>query len=133
PSITATTELVVPRSMPITLLILLFSSLLAAAPGHFHDAGPERPAAKSVSFDDLFHHNPVGVGVRLLVRHRLVQRGIEGRTYGGVGDDSDAFQDREKLLVNHLYAFDNASVCSCFGGLDGPLQVVHDGRELPRQ
>ncbi len=133
PSITATTELVVPRSIPITLLILLFSSLLAAAPGHFHDAGPERPSAKSVSFDDLFHHNPVGVGVRLLVRHRLVQVGIEGRTYGGDGDDADPFQDREKLLVNHLYAFDHAAGRPGFGGLDGPLQVVDDGEEPHHQ
>src|SRR5690606_16112969 len=51
----------------------------------------------------------------------------------GDGDDADPFQDREKLLVNHLYAFDHAAGRPGFGGLDGPLQVVDDGKKLHHQ
>src|SRR5688572_4587959 len=74
PSITATTEFVVPRSMP---MILPMRSVLLRVVCDADERRADHPVMQAVAALQLADHFVVGSGGRVLVNDRLVQVGVE--------------------------------------------------------
>src|SRR5436305_41436 len=96
-SMAATTEFVVPRSMPMILPIgsvllriryvrvrgvrvrgIRVHGRVGRVVGHAHQGGSQDALTEAVAPLDLVDHQVVGVVARLLVHHGLVQVGVEG-------------------------------------------------------
>src|SRR5688500_19459982 len=71
PSMTATTEFVVPRSMP--MILPMGRSVLLRVVRHSDEARPDHPVVQAVSALHLADHFVVSMVGGLLVRDRLVQ------------------------------------------------------------
>ena len=61
--------------------------------------------------------------------HGVVEMGIEGFAQGVDLFDVQLFKGADKLIVGHLYAFDEI-VFRIFGSLKGSFQVVDDGKKI---
>src|SRR5918999_66737 len=80
PSMTATTEFVVPRSMP--MILPMGSSVLLRVVRHSDEARPDDPVVQAVAALHLADHFVVCMGGGVLVGHRLVEVRIERLSEG---------------------------------------------------
>src|SRR5262245_36090729 len=112
PSITATQELVVPRSIPITLptphlpaasprrrpicasVDLFGARSLALALGYLHQGGSQEPVAVRISFAIDLHHLALRDAGGRLVGQGLVPLGIEGLAEGILDGHALRLEDR---------------------------------------
>src|SRR6266571_5072998 len=143
PSITATHEFVVPRSMPITLPTphlahvdrpRRFGTSIASVdllrPGGGRDLdqrGAQEPVAVRIPFAVDLHHRAFGGARNGLVGERLMTLGIERPALGVVDRDALGFEDRQQLAPGQLDALAEGSVAAL--RLQRPVEVVENGDE----
>src|SRR5699024_7525690 len=131
PSMTDTQELVVPRSIPIILDIIIPPKYMAnmflqrviyESVGHFYHGKPNDliPAGKALL--EHFHHRVLLGGVVLHMHHGIVAVGVEGLAQSGNQLHTQATEGILKTLHGHLHALGVGLV----GGLllQSPLQVI---------
>src|SRR5918995_1360948 len=104
PSMTATTEFVVPRSMPMILPMGL--SVLLRVVRHSDEAWPDDPVVQAVAALHLADHVVVGMVDGLLMGDRLVEIGVEW-----LADRTDrrhalGLEDQAELALHQLDAVD---------------------------
>src|SRR5688572_20368618 len=75
PSMTATTEFVVPRSMP--MILPMGRSMLLRVVRHSDEARPDDPVVQAIAALQLADHFVIGMDGGVLVDDRLVQVGVE--------------------------------------------------------
>src|SRR4030042_366193 len=143
PSMTATTELVVPRSIPTTRDILrssLFRFRFRIRPcvlrgfGHHYLGRTHEPVVEQVSLFQLRDHMAWGVGVGGLFHDCLVSRRIKALSLGSDRGDTEALEYLEKLLQGHLYPAPDPLLITFPSSVpQGPLEVVDHGEQRLEQ
>src|SRR3990170_1184062 len=126
PSMMATTELVVPRSIPMILPMVIIS----CSSGDSDKRRPENSVVQDVSLPDHVDHVAIFDFVVVFVGQRFVEVGIETFSVSLDRFDAFGFEQCLELVVDQLdplgpglaFAFRRTI-------LERPLQVIQDGQE----
>src|SRR5437899_1670741 len=139
PSITATQELVVPRSMPITLPTPHLAALVASPEraqalsvdlhrsharvlGHLHQRGAQEPVPVGIALAVHLDHRALREPRRRLVGQGLVALGVEGLAQRALHRHPLRLQDGEQLPSRELDALPHRGVAD--PRLQGAVEVV---------
>src|SRR6266436_5976677 len=154
PSMMATHELVVPRSMPITFAMGLLrqtslakgvwyrrsswvrSTAIQVHNRRLRDDHPRRPQQPAVELVARLYHPDHRVwlrGARFLRQHRLVARRIERLAQRLDHRDPELLQRLGEQLQRGLLPLPQALRVRLIGVLHGQLQAVHHGQQLGRE
>src|SRR5918995_7434170 len=127
PSMTATTEFVVPRSMPMILPIV--SSVLLRVVRHSDEARPDDPVVQAVSPLHLADHFVVCMFGALFVSHRLVEVRVERLADGLDRRHALRLEDPAQLALHELHALDPGVVRLGRNVLECAVEVVEDSEQ----
>src|SRR5688500_413290 len=128
PSMAATTEFVVPRSMPMILPIV--SSMLLRVVRDADEARPDDPVVQPVTALHLADHCVVGMLGGLFVRHRFVEVGVERLADRLDRRHALRLEDAAELALHQLHALDPWVVRFGRHRLEGPIEVVEHREQL---
>src|SRR5687768_2820034 len=127
PSMTATTELVVPRSMPMILPIV--SSMLLWVVRHSDEARPDHPVVQPIAALHLADHFVIRMRGGLLVSHRLVEVRVERQSDRLDLGHALRLEDAAELALHELDALDPRVVGLGRHVLERPVEVVEHAEQ----
>src|SRR3989442_7441693 len=143
PEMMATQELVVPRSIPMTLPMVFLLRLLGrrfhrcvpafarTARGDRHPRWPQHAVMQVVPLLIFFHDRIGRLSFGIHRRHCLMHGRIEWQSHAGNPPDTETAQDLQELLARQLHALDQAvRAARLLSVLERPLQVVQHGKQL---
>src|SRR3990170_2293759 len=128
PSMTATTEFVVPRSMP--MILPIGSSVLLRVVRHSDEARPDDPVVQAVPALQLADHLVVGMVGGRLVDDRLVEVRIERMADRIDRPDPLALEDVPQLAFHQPHPLDPGVLRVGRHALESPVEVVKNAEQL---
>src|SRR5688500_3167722 len=131
PSMSATTEFVVPRSIP--MILPIGSSVLLRIVRHSAEARPENPVVHAVSALQLADHLVVGMVSGRLVHDRFVEVRIEWLTDRFDRRDALRLEDASHLAFHQAHPLDPGVVRISRHALERAVEAIEHGEELADQ
>src|SRR3990170_1985870 len=131
PSMTATTEFVVPRSMP--MILPIGSSMLLRIVRHSDEARPENPVVHAVAALQLADHLVVGMVGGRLVHDRFVEIRIEWLADRFDRRDALRLEDASHLAFHQAHALDPWVLRVRRHAFERAIEVVEDREEFADQ